>query len=445
MTSPASRRGADPFEPVFTLASGPSGATPATLAALGRPVLFPYDPAFLELYADTVELLRRAFGTRRAPVILHGEAVLGLEAAAASLIRRDDVVLNLVSGVYGKGYGRWAARYAREVIEIEVAYDSAVPAGRVRAALAERPDVTVVSVVHCETPSGTMNDLGAIGPVVSEHGALLIVDAVSSFGGTPCDFAAWDADLVVVAPQKCLGGPPGLSLLHVSDAAWAHMEANPDAPRASVLSVLDWKDAHPADRPFPFTPSVSDVYALQACLRQYLAEGPAAVVRRHRRAARAVRAGAEALGLRLWAADRSICSDTVTALKVPAPLDEREVRARARAESGVMLSGGQGALAGQVLQIGHMGPGAYPLSPVIALTALGRALRGFGVTADVGGAVEAALTALDASGELSTTAAGDHPCLIARRAAGSAREEALGAGQGLAEVGLGYELPGVGN
>jgi pyridoxamine---pyruvate transaminase len=388
-------RRASHFGPVFSQTSGPAGATPDTLAALGRPVLHQSDPAFLQLYADTVELLRGAFGTAQAPVILHGEAVLGLEAAAASLIRRDDVVLNLVSGVYGKGYGYWARRYAKEVVEVEVPYDSAVPADSVRKALEQRPDVSVVSVVHCETPSGTMNDLDAIGPVVAGHGALLVVDAVSSFGGVACDFAAWHADLVVVGPQKCLGGPAGLSLLHVSDAAWEHMEANPDAPRASVLSILDWKDAHLVDRPFPFTPSISDVYGLHACLGQYLAEGPAAVQRRHASAARSVRAGAEALGLALWAADRSICSDTITAVKVPPPLDEPEIRARARAESGVMLSGGQGDLAGRVLLIGHMGPAAYPLSPVIALTALGRALRGLGVTADVGAAVEAALAAAD--------------------------------------------------
>jgi pyridoxamine--pyruvate transaminase len=387
------------FEPVFTLTAGPTGATPATLAALGKPVLYHYDPDFLRLYADTAELTRQAFGSRQTPVILHGEAVLGLEAAAASLISRQDVVLNLVSGVFGKGYGWWARRYAKEVIEVEVPYDSAVSADAVRAALGDRPDVTVVSVVHCETPSGTMNDLDAIGPVVADHGALLIVDAVSSFGGAPCDFAAWGADLVVVGPQKCLGGPPGLSMLHVSDAAWAHMEANPEAPRASMLSILDWKDAHQPDRPFPFTPSVSDIYALHACMTQYLAEGRDAVLRRHQAAARSARAGAEALGLELWAADRAICSDTVTALKVPAPLDEREVRDRARSESGVMLSGGQGDLVGKVFRIGHMGPTAYPLSPVIALTALGRALRGFGVKADVGAAVEAALAALDAREE----------------------------------------------
>ncbi len=230
--------------PAFNLTGGPSGATAATLAALGQPILHHLDPAFGALYQRTAELLQQAFGTRESPVILPGEAVVGLEAAAASLIGPEDVVLNLVSGMYGRGYGGWARRYAREVVEIEVPYDSSVPAASVADAMRGRPDITVVSVVHCETPTGTVNDLDAIAAVVAGHEALLIVDAVSSFGGIRCDFGSWQAALVVTAPQKCLGGTPGLSLLHVSEAAWAHMDANPAAPRGSALSILDWRDAH---------------------------------------------------------------------------------------------------------------------------------------------------------------------------------------------------------
>src|ERR1019366_6721166 len=135
----------------------------------------------------------------------------------------------------GPAGGAGGRRYAREVIEVEVPYDSAVPAARVAEAFRRRPDITVVSVVHCETPCGTVNDLDTIAAGLAEHGALLIVDAVASFGGIRCDFTSWQADLVVVAPQKCLGGPPGLSLLHVSEAAWAQMAANPAAPRGSAL------------------------------------------------------------------------------------------------------------------------------------------------------------------------------------------------------------------
>jgi pyridoxamine---pyruvate transaminase len=380
--------------PEFTLATGPVGSTPVTLAALAQPVLHHTDPAFRALYGQTVALLREAFGTSVDPVIFPGEAVVGLEAAAAALIGPDDVVLNLVSGLYGRVFGRLAARFAREVVEVAADDNASVAPAAVSDALARRPDVTVVAVVHCETPSGTMNDVDAIAEITARSGALLIVDAVSSFAGTPTDFERWPG-IAVTAPQKALGGTPGLSLLHVSDDAWRRIAANPNAPRGSALSVEDWRDAHRPDRAFPFTPPVSDIYGLRSCLQQYLAEGPEQVMARHRRAARAVRAGVRALGLSLWADEDALRADTVTAIEMPAGVDEAEVRAGARAESGVMLAGGQGPLRGRVLQIGHMGPAAYPLSPVIGLTALGRALRRLGAAADIGAGVEAALAAWD--------------------------------------------------
>jgi pyridoxamine--pyruvate transaminase len=111
----------------------------------------------------------------------------------------------------------------------------------------------------------------------------------------------------------------------------------------------------------------------------------------------------QALGLNLWADEDAIRADTVTAIELPSGVDEAAVRALARAQSGVMLAGGQGELRGRVLQIGHMGPAAYPLSPVIALAALGRALRRLGAKADIGAAVEAAIAAGDDNGEHETS------------------------------------------
>src|SRR5580693_9609406 len=148
--------------PVFTLATGPVGSTPATQAALAQPVLHHTDPAFRALYAETVTLLREAFGTSVDPVIFPGEAVVGIEAAAAALIGPDDVVLNVVSGIYAKAFGRLAGRFARDVIEVETAYNASIDPATVGEALDRRDDVTIVSVVHCETPSGTVNDLNAI-------------------------------------------------------------------------------------------------------------------------------------------------------------------------------------------------------------------------------------------------------------------------------------------
>src|ERR1700733_9483594 len=230
--------------PVFKLATGPVGSTPATQAALAQPVLHHTEPALRALYAETVTLLREAFGTSVDPVIFPGEAGVGIEAAAAALIGPDDVVVNLVSGIYGRAFGQLARRFAREVIEVETAYNASIAPVAVSDALTRRGDVTIVAAVHCETPSGTMNDLDAISEITARSGALLIVDAVSSFGGMRTDFEHWPG-IAITAPQKCLGGSPGLSLLQVDDDAWRHIAANPNAPRGSALSIEDWREAPP--------------------------------------------------------------------------------------------------------------------------------------------------------------------------------------------------------
>jgi len=381
-------------EPLFTLTAGPVQPSAETIRALATPIYDQFDPYFLELYASTTENLRVAMGVKNAPLIMHGEAVLGLEAAAASMIARDDVVLNLASGVYGKGYGYWAARYCRELLEIEVPYNEAIDPAAVEAMLASRPDIAVVAVVHSETPSGTINPVGEIGAICARHGALLIVDAVSSFGAVEVDFEGWPADLVVVGPQKALGGPPGLSLMYLSDAAWAKIDANPDAPTASMLSISDWRDAHRVDVKFPFTPSITEIYALSSTVDQYLREGPQVAWERHARVAAATRAGILGLGLELWPVSEEICSPSLTAFKLPADVDGAAVRAHCREKYGVMISGGYGVLTDSLLRIGHMGPIARPIFAAVSIAAVGQTLADLGASVTVGAGVEAAMAAV---------------------------------------------------
>ncbi|MGQ9367987.1 pyridoxamine--pyruvate transaminase [Azospirillum sp. ST 5-10] len=384
-------------EPVFTLSAGPVNAYPAVLRALSRPVLYDFDPAFQAFYEAVARKAARALRTAEPPVILHGEPVLGLEAAAASLIGQGDVVLNLVSGVYGKGFGYWARRYCGELLEVEVPYDEAIDPAAVEAAFRERPDITVVAVCHHDTPSGTLNPVAEIGRIVAAHGAYLIVDAVSSFAGMDVHPGDCHADLFVTGPNKCLGCPPGLTLLAVSGRAWDKMKANPLAPRASMLSILDWEEAWRHDRPFPFTPSVAEVNALDAALDLYLEEGPEAVWRRHALTARACRAGVQAMGLRLWPAREAIASPTTTAVRVPEGIDADRLLAAARDHFGVSFSAGRGETLGRLIRIGHMGSTAQPLYAVVGLAALAGALRRLGARADAGAAAEAALAALSDS------------------------------------------------
>jgi pyridoxamine---pyruvate transaminase len=384
-------------ETIFTLTTGPVDAYPQVLQGLSRPVLYDYDPAFLSYYERVVEKLRSAFRTQHMPVILHGEPVLALEAGAASLIARDDVVLNLVSGVYGAGFGYWAKRYCAELLEIRVPFDEVIDPERVAAQLKARPDIKIVAVCHHDTPSGTINPVAQIGRIAAAHGAYLLVDAVSSFGGMDVGPDSCQADLFVTGPNKCLGCPPGLSLVGVTPRAWAKMKENPDAPRDSFLSILDWEQAWRRDRPFPFTPSISEINGLDAALDLYLAEGPERVWDRHALTAKACRAGVVAMGLRLWPADVRTASPTATAVRIPAGIEDAALRAAARARYGVVFSSGRGETLGKLVRIGHMGPTARPMYAVVAVTALGGAIRALGHPLDVAAGVAAALAVIDES------------------------------------------------
>lgn len=388
-------RNGDESSPVITLSAGPVDAYPAVLRALSRPVTYDFDPSFRRFYEAAVLKTARALRTERPPVILHGEPVLGLEAAAAALIGVDDAVLNLVSGEYGKGFGRWAARHCRDLVEIEVAYDDAIDPASVRAALDARPDIRILSVCHLDTPSGTVNPVREIGEICRAHDALFIVDAVSSFGGMDIHPEEIHADVFVTGPNKCLGGTPGLSILHVSERAWAHIDANPAAPTGSVLSLKDWREAWRADTLFPFTPSVAEVHALDAAVDTYLEEEPEKVWARHALTARACRTGVRAMGLELWPAREAICADTVTTIRIPEGLEDAALREAARARYGVVFSAGRGSLLGKLVRIGHMGPVARPIYAAVAVTALGGAIRARGGKADVGAGVEAALAVIE--------------------------------------------------
>ncbi len=376
----------------FTLSAGPTTVSPEVMAAMGRPVMYHYDPAFLELFARTVTKAAQVFRTREDVILFQGEAVGALEAAGRSCVRPGMEVLNLSSGVFGKGMGDWLRLWGATVHEVAVPFDDAVTVEAVEEALVRHPKVELVTVVHSETPSGTVNPVDRIGPLVRAHGAVIMVDCVSSLGGMPFEADAWQLDICVAGAQKCLSGPAGISPLTVSARAWELIQKNPAAPRGSYLSLLDWKRTYLEQGRFPFTPSVSDVYGLEACLDRLLAEGLEASFGRHAAAAAACREGAQAMGLRLWPSSEAIAAACTTALALPDELDDVQVREHVRARYGVQLSSGQGA--GNLVRIGHMGMTARSLYPVLGLAALGRGLEDLGVGLDIGAGVTVALDRL---------------------------------------------------
>jgi pyridoxamine---pyruvate transaminase len=383
-------------EPDFTLSAGPTMAPQRVLAGLGKQITYHYDPAFIETFRRTERKLAELFLTENDVLLMQGEAVLGLEAAARSLVRPGTPVLNVVSGVFGKGMGYWLKDFGAELHELEVPYNDSVDPADVGRYLDEHPEIELVAVVHSETPSGTLHDLAGMGPLARAHGALTLVDCVSSLGGIEFRTDEWQLDVCVAGAQKCLGGPPGVSLMTVNDTAWERIRANPAAPRASFLSMLDWKEQWLEGDKFPFTPSVSDINGIEAACDEILEEGLESSIARHDLAALACRRGVKAMGLELWPRSEEITAACVTAIAVPEGLTDRQVRDHCRARYGVMISSGQGA--GNLVRIGHMGPTARSLFPVVGLAALGRTLADLGTSVDVGAGVEAALEVLSASG-----------------------------------------------
>jgi len=383
-------------EPSYTLTAGPTGSWPSVEAAMGAPLVYDYDPLFLERFARTERKVAELFRTAGDVVLMQGEAVLGLEAAARGLVRPGMTALNLVSGVYAKWFGVWLAEFGANLVEVEVPYDEAIPVEAVAQALEDHPETALVAVVHSETPSGVLNPLREIAEVVRGHGALMLADAVSSLAGEELDVDGWGLDLCVAGPQKCLAGPPGMSLVAVSERAWDAIRDNPAAPRGSFLSLLDWKDRwiDGGRTAFPYTPSVVDVAGVEAACDVVIDTGLQASIDMHRRAARATRAGVEAMGLRLWARDASYAASCVTAVGRRDGVDVLAALAHIRERYGVMLSPGYGELKERLFRLGHMGPAAASLTPVLALAALGRGLADLGLEVTIGDGLDAALREL---------------------------------------------------
>jgi pyridoxamine--pyruvate transaminase len=199
--------------PQMTLAGGPVQMTERTLRDQSRPVLDHYDPAFIEFFIHTTELLQKVFHTHYDVIILQTKAILGLETAAAGLISPGNQVFDLVSGVFVKWFELFIYKHGGETIELAVSYNDSIDPEDVRRKLKGEPGIKFLSVVHSETPSVTINPMREIRAIAREHGVLTIVDTVSGLGEELMSPENWGMDVAIAGPQKCLGGPPGLSLL----------------------------------------------------------------------------------------------------------------------------------------------------------------------------------------------------------------------------------------
>jgi aspartate aminotransferase-like enzyme len=338
------------------------------------PLLDP-EPISPERFRDLAVSVGELFDTRRDVLLLPGEAVLPLEGAARSFAGPGVHVLNIVTSIYGAQFGRWMSEGGAKVVDLAPPRGQAIDPEEVRRVLSEEPEISVVSFVHVEAISGVRNDAGAIAGIAHEHGALVIVDAVASVGAEEVLIDEWGIDVAVVGPQKALAGPAGISIATVSDRAWDVMLANPQAPRSSLLSLLDWKERwiEVGRASIPLLVAPLEVLALEAATERVRAEGLAQVRERHRSAALATRAAAAVLGLTPFVEERD-ATFIATTLRAPASMDAREIVQRAQSNGPVALSAGHGDLAGEVIRVDHTGQRAQLDTVLQAIVALAKGL-----------------------------------------------------------------------
>ena len=337
----------------FLLTPGPTPVPPEVLLASAEPIIHHRAPRFTEMLKEVVAGLKYVFQTENDVIIFASSGTGAMESAVVNTVSPGDQVLVTSCGNFGERWNRLTTTYGAVVTLLEYEWGTKVPPGDIRAALARDPAIKAVFVQHSETSTGIVNDVEAIGAIVAETPALLVVDAISGLGATDLKTDAWHVDVCVSGSQKALMTPPGLAFAAVSEKAWPVIEANA-TPRFYFDFVSYRKKMTGDAAQTPYTPAVSALVAQNKAIEMIREEGLENVFERHRVLSRAAKEGMKALGLELFGPEDPQ-ANSVTAVRVPEGVDSTKIGKLARDRYGVWLAGGQGPLKGKIFRLGHCG------------------------------------------------------------------------------------------
>lgn len=344
------------------LGPGPSPVPPSVLAALAKPTLGHLDPAFVGMMDEVKVLLRAAMQTSNAltiPISAPGSA--GMEACFANLVEPGDTVVVCINGVFGGRMRENALRMGANVVTVEDDFGQPVDPNKVEAALRANPGAKLLAFVHAETSTGVRSDAKTLCALARAHGALSIVDAVTSLGGIELAVDAWGIDALYSGSQKCLSAPPGLSPLSFSDAAVTALKQRKHKVQSWFLDlglVMNYW-AGDGGRSYHHTAPVNMLYALHEALRLLALEGLPQAWARHQQNHLLLAAGLQQLGLE-FLVDAHWRLPQLNTINVPEGIDEAAVRRALLNEHSIEIGTGLGPLAGKVWRIGLMGAGSQP-------------------------------------------------------------------------------------
>lgn len=358
------------------LGPGPSPVDDRVLSAMAAPLLGHLDPLFLQCMDDVQSLLRYVFETEnRVTVPISATGSAGMEAALVNVIEPGDEVVVGINGVFGERMRDIIERAGAKPIVVEATWGEALDVNKIEAALNScKP--RAFALVHAETSTGVLQDLSGLADLAHGHGALLLVDAVTSLGGHPVGVDRNGIDICYSGTQKCLAAPPGLAPITFNELALERIRTRRSKVQSWYLDITMVEKYWGDDRTYHHTAPISMNYALREALRLIHEEGLEARWKRHELNHRALVAGVEAMGLsmavapanRLW---------SLNAVSVPDGVDDARVRARLLEED-IEIGGGLGPMKGKIWRIGLMGSGSTRGNVELVLDALQRALNAEG-------------------------------------------------------------------
>lgn len=311
------------------------------------------DLGFYDFYKDTCRLYSSLLHTDNESFLLSGEGILGLEAAVCSITEPKDRVLVLDNGVFGKGFADFVKIYGGEPVVLSMDYTKEIDTVKLKEFLDKDSDFKYATVVHCDTPSGMLNDIKAICPLLKSYGIMTVVDSVSGMFGNYVNVDEAQIDILCGGSQKALSAPIGITMVTLSNDAKKVINER-KTPIASFYCNLKTMFSYYEDKWFPYSMPISDIMGIRQALENIKEDKD--ILKRHERLAKKTRQAVLDMGLELYG--KNGYSNTVTVFKVPDSMTANEILDRMKKEYNIMLAGSFDVLAGEVIRIGHMGENA---------------------------------------------------------------------------------------
>jgi aspartate aminotransferase-like enzyme len=368
---------------------GPTSVPEATLLTLARPVHHHRTGEFRATFNEVQNLLKYVYQTSQPVHVVTGSGTAAFEAGLTTVFAPGARVLAVSNGKFAERWVQQSKTFGLDCKELKLEYGTHVTASQIDAELKSAADagkpLDGVILVHSETSTASVCDLEAIAKVVRASGeALLVVDGITSIGALPFKMDAWGVDVAITGSQKALMLPPGLGFVALSERAQKAAHANKD----SRNFYLDLKKSEKTmgDGDTPFTPANTLIEALEVSLKMIREETIEGVWKRTAVTAEAFRAGMKALGMEIFSATPA---DSVTAVKYPAGVTDKDFRGTLKSKHNIHVAGGQGSMEGNMFRVNHMGySDAYDLLAVVA--AVEHTLVKLGVKIEYGSGVAAA-------------------------------------------------------